>query len=227
MNSIAIIPARGGSKGIYRKNIIKIGNIPLIGFTIMAAKKSKYLNEIIVSTDDKEIMEISKKYGADTPFLRPNNISCDETSMIEVLKHALIFLKQSIPKIDAVVLLQPTSPLRNEKHIDEAIDLFFRSKASSVVSVVEVPHQYNPHSVLYLNNKGELVCNSKKNFTRRQDKPKFYARNGPAILVIDPNTIINNDLYGSKSIPYFMNMDDSLDIDTISDLEIFKRRIEK
>ncbi len=227
MNSIAIIPARGGSKGIYRKNVVKIGNTPLIGFTIMAAKKSKYLNKIIVSTDDKEIMEISKEYGAETPFLRPDSISCDETRMIEVLKHSLIFLKESNPKIDAIVLLQPTSPLRNEKHIDEAIDLFFRSKASSVVSVVEVPHQYNPHSILLLNNKGELVCNSKKNFTRRQDKPKFYARNGPAILVIDPNTIINNDLYGSKSIPYFMNMDDSLDIDTISDLESFKRRIEK
>ena len=227
MNSIAIIPARGGSKGIYRKNIVKIGNIPLIGFTIMAAKKSKYLNKIIVSTDDQEIMEISKKYGAETPFLRPDNISSDETRMIEVLKHSLNFLKQSSIKIDAIVLLQPTSPLRNEKHIDESIDLFFRSKASSVVSVVEVPHQYNPHSVLFLNSRGELVSNSKKNFTRRQDKPKFYARNGPAILVIDPDTIMNNDLYGSKSVPYFMNIEDSLDIDNISDLESFKRIIEK
>ena len=227
MNSIAIIPARGGSKGIHRKNIVMIGNIPLIGFTIMAAKKSKYLSKVIVSTDDQEIMEISNKYGAETPFLRPDSISCDKTRMIEVLKHSLIFLKQSNTKIDAIVLLQPTSPLRNEKHIDEAINLFFRSKATSVVSVVEVPHQYNPHSILFLNNKGELVRNSKRDFTRRQDKPKFYARNGPAILVIDPNTLINNDLYGSKSIPYFMNMDDSLDIDTISDLESFKRRIEK
>ena len=227
MTIVGIIPARGGSKGIYRKNLVKIANLHLIGFTILAAKKSKSLNKVIVSTDDEEIMQISKNYGAETPFIRPKNISGDKTRMIEVLKHALLFLNKSNVKTEAIVLLQPTSPFRNENHIEESVDLFFRTKASSVVSVVEVPHQYNPHSVLQINKDGVLENNSQKNFTRRQDKPKFYARNGPAILIIDPKVVMADDLYGAKSIPYFMSMEDSLDIDTFSDLEEAKRRLEK
>ena len=224
MSIVGIIPARGGSKGIHRKNLTKISNVPLIGITIMAANKSKYLDRIIVSTDDSEISKVAESYGAEVPFERPKNISTDTSKMIDVLKHALLFLVKSKEKVNAIVLLQPTSPLRNEIHIDEAIELFIKSKANSVVSVIEVPHQFNPHSILSINEKGELKQNSERFFSRRQDKPKYYARNGPAILIIDSETIMNDDLYGKKSIPYFMSVEESLDIDTLTDLEEANKR---
>jgi len=129
------------------------------------------------------------------------------------------YLVDKNESIEAIVLLQPTSPLRTEKHIDEAISQFLSSKASSVVSVVEVPHQFNPYSVLSLNKNGELKPIKDKVFKRRQDKPKFYARNGPAILVVRPSVILNNELYGLTSFPYFMTKEDSLDIDKKEDLE--------
>ena len=227
MSIVGIIPARGGSKGIYKKNLAKISNIPLIGITIMAANKSKYLDRVIVSTDDSEIIKVAKSYGAEVPFERPKNISTDKSKMIDVLKHALLFLVQAKEKVDAIVLLQPTSPLRNEIHIDEAIELFIKSKANSVVSVIQVPHQFNPHSILSINEMGELKQNSEKLFARRQDKPVYYARNGPAILIIDSETILKDDLYGNKSIPYFMSEEESLDIDNLADLEEAKRRFGK
>ena len=226
MSIVGIIPARGGSKGIPRKNLVKINNTPLIGLTILAAKKAKSIDKIIVSSDDEEIMQVSRSYGAETPFIRPKNISCDNTSMIEVLKHALFFLNHSKIKIDTIVLLQPTSPFRKAIHIEESLEIFFSMKASSVVSVVEVPHQYNPHSVLYINKYGGLEKNSNINFTRRQDKPKFYARNGPAILITNPNLIMRNELYGDNSYPYLMKIEDSLDIDTLPDLEQARRIME-
>ena len=227
MTVVGIIPARGGSKGIHRKNLVKIGSTPLIGLTILAAKKARSIDKIIVSSDDEEIMQVARYYGAETPFIRPKNISLDSTKMIEVLKHALLFLNNSKTKTNAIVLLQPTSPLRNEIHIEESLELFFRMKASSIVSVVEVPHQYNPHSILYLNKSGRLERNSKINFTRRQEKPKFYARNGPSILITDPKVIMDDELYGDNSYPYIMSKEDSLDIDTLSDLEEAKRILEK
>ncbi len=188
MTIIAIIPARGGSKGIPRKNLSLISNIPLIGFSIKAAKKAKLVDRVLVSSDDDEIINISRDLGAEIPFKRPSNISSDTTPMIDVLKHALIFLENS-----------------------------------GVVSVVEVPHQFNPYSILSINEKGCLRSFQKKNYSRRQDKPKFYARNGPSILVSTPSLIINNELYGDKSVPYIMKEEESLDIDTIFDLEEARR----
>lgn len=225
MNIIGIIPARGGSKGIPRKNIVSISNTPLIGFTITAAKKSKLLSKVIVSSDDKEIISISKKFGADVPFIRPQNLSNDNTPMISVIRHSLDFLKQSFKSIEALVLLQPTSPLRNEKHIDEAIQLFLETKASSVVSVTQVPHQYIPDCLLSINNNGFLDPVSSKKYLNRQAKPKYYARNGPAILVVNPEVIIKNELYGDNSIPYIMNIDESIDVDNFSDLEKVRKMI--
>ncbi len=217
--TIAIIPARGGSKGIIRKNLSLICNQPLIGYSIKAAIKSKLIDRVIVSSDDEEIIQVAKSFGAEVPFKRPDEISSDQTAMIDVLKHMVSYLVDNNESIEAIVLLQPTSPLRTEKHIDEAISQFRSSKASSVVSVIEVPHQFNPYSVLSLNQNGELRPIKDKTFTRRQDKPKFYARNGPAILVVSPSLILDNELYGQTSLPYFMTIEDSLDIDKKEDLE--------
>ena len=206
---------------------MKISNLPLIAYSIIEAKKSKLINRVIVSSDDDEILNIAREYGAETPFKRPSNISKDDSPMIDVLKHALEHLYEKEENIDAILLLQPTSPFRNYKHIDDSIRLFRDSGATSVVSVVEVPHQYNPHSLMTLNKKGVLRSISQNVYSRRQEKPKYYARNGPAILIMDPSIIKKNELFGEKSIPYLMKIEDSLDIDTVEDLNEAKRRLEK
>ena len=179
MTIFAVIPARGGSKGIFKKNLALISQTPLIAYSIDAAKNSKLVDRVLVSSDDDEIIKVANKYGAETPFKRPKEISEDNSKMIDVLRHVVNYLHYSQETIEAIVLLQPTSPLRTGQNIDEAINKFRFSKASSVVSVTEVPHQYNPYSLLSLNQNGELNSISDKTFSRRQDKPKFYARNGP------------------------------------------------
>ena len=118
MNIIGLIPARGGSKGIPKKNLLKIKNTPLIGLTIQMAKKTKLINRIIVSTDDHEILKTAQKYGAETPFIRPKDLSTDNAKMIDVLKHAYLFMNEAGEKIDAILLLQPTSPFRKITHLN-------------------------------------------------------------------------------------------------------------
>lgn len=218
---VALIPARGGSKAIPRKNLVMCGGKPLIAHTIDAALNASSLSRIIVSTDDSEIARVSLDRGIDVPFTRPAELAQDDTPIIAVLVHLLDWLLRYDKEPDAIVLLQPTSPLRRADHIDEAVGIFFRTNASSVVSVVEVPHQYNPVSVLSLEN-DRLVPYLKtvRLITRRQDKPRVYARNGPAIVVCRPDTIRKHDLYGDYCVPYFMDRKDSLDVDDWFDLMI-------
>ena len=225
MNFIAIIPARGGSKGIPNKNLIEVNSKPLISFTIEESLKSRYLKRIIVSTDDKNINNLALSSGIEVPFRRPKNISLDSTPMIDVLKHAVKWINAKNISYKALVLLQPTSPLRKANHIDEAIELFLSKRnVSSVVSVVKIPHQFSPISALKLNG-GILQSyeNNKITYNLRQNKPTFYARNGPAILIISKKTIENNELYGKKSLPYIMPKSNSLDIDDYEDLNEFKK----
>lgn len=223
-NVVALIPARGGSKGIPRKNLALCGGKPLIAYTIAAALGSSSLSRVIVSTDDNEIALVSRNLGAEVPFMRPPELSQDDTPMIAVLSHLLEWLAEHDSEPDAIVLLQPTSPLRRSHQIDEAVELLFRTQASSVVSVVEVPHQFNPVSVMTLEN-GRLVpyLDARQFVSRRQDKPRVYARNGPAILVSRPDTIRKQDLYGEYCVPYFMSRRDSLDVDEPFDLELADR----
>jgi CMP-N-acetylneuraminic acid synthetase len=220
-NVVALIPARAGSKGIPRKNLALCGGKPLIAYTIDAALHATTLSRIIVSTDDDEIALVSRNLGAEVPFMRPRELSLDDTPMIAVLSHLLEWLVGRGSEPDAIVLLQPTSPLRRSQHIDEAVELFFRTQASSVVSVVEVPHQFNPVAVMTFEN-GRLApyLGTVRFITRRQDKPRVYARNGPAVLVCRPDIIRKQDLYGEYCVPYFMSRKDSLDVDEPFDLEL-------
>lgn len=219
MTTIAIIPARGGSKGIPRKNLMSLAGRPLIAYAIEAALTAQSVDKVIVSTDDKEIAEVSKKLGAEVPFLRPTELSDDNAPMLGVLCHALQWCEQT-DAVDALVLLQPTSPLRTHTHIDEAVALFFKHTPSSVVSVMNVPHQYNPFSVMTLeNNQLRPFMADGSSFVRRQDKPRVYARNGPAVLVCDPKTLKSGKLYGAHCVPYLMDEHASLDIDTPSDID--------
>jgi CMP-N-acetylneuraminic acid synthetase len=147
--------------------------------------------------------------------------------MLGVLRHALEWLESEGVAVEALVLLQPTSPLRTSRHVEEAVALFRSTPASSVVSVVEVPHQFNPISVMKLSGQGTLTpfLEDQAVVTRRQDKPKAYARNGPAVLVCHPDTLRSGELYGSSCQPYLMSEEDSLDIDTPQDLILVEQAL--
>ncbi len=220
---LAIIPARGGSKAIPLKNLAMLGGKPLLQYTIDAAKQSKLITRIILSSDHKEIIRYAHQQGIEVPFVRPAELARDTTPMIEVVEHAVKYLvnKESY-RPDYIVLLQPTSPLRTAQHIDEALMLLLDSEADSVVSVVDVPHQFNPYSVM-LQQGNFLVPFLEFDETRnlRQLKPRFYARNGPAVCALTYECLIQKkSLYGEKILPYVMDRAESIDIDDSWDLSI-------
>jgi len=208
---LAIIPARGGSKTIPRKNIKLLNGKPLIYYTIKESIKSKYLGRIIVSTEDKEISEISKKYGAEV-IERPEELAKDETPTIDVIFHVLQVIKAENFEPEAVVLLQPTSPLRNAQDIDNAIELFLKNDCESVVSVCEVEHSLY-WSFEIENRYLKPIFGGKYLNMRRQDLPKVYTPNG-AIYVSTPEILRKyKSFYCSKTIPYIMPPERSVDID--------------
>ena len=222
MEILGFIPARGGSKSIPHKNIVPLGGQPLIVYTFRAAKASRRLTRVLLSTDDPAIAKLGKKFGIEIPFMRPAHLAKDKTPMKDVIKHALKVLKEKENyKPDLIVLLQPTSPLREAKHIDAAVDLLLKTGADSVVSVTEVPHQFNPVSLMKLKN-GKLISFAKGPLIlRRQDKPKLYARNGPAVFVAKREVFARKDsLFGGHCRPFFMNPESSIDVDEALDLKL-------
>ena len=230
MNTLAIIPARGGSKGIPNKNIYPLIDKPLIAWTIEEIKKSKMITRSILSSDSINIINIAKKYGLEAPFIRPDDISSDTTPMLSVLIHAVKYMAANFEfKPDYIILLQPTSPLRTAEHIDEALDILLNSDADSIVSVVKVPHNYNPYSVMELKNnylRSFLEYDESDNL--RQQKPVFYARNGAAIYAFTYECLMEkNSIYGDKILPYEMDREDSIDIDEIIDLELCEYFLKK
>lgn len=219
---LGIIPARGGSKGIPKKNIALLAGRLLIEYTFDAAKGSKLIDRLILTTDDEEIAEVGRKNGIEIPFIRPKELAADDTPTLPVIKHAVNFMENEFKYMpDMIVILQPTAPLRKARHIDEALNLLINSDADSIVSVVEVPHQYNPYFIMEITD-GKLSFYRKEglNFTRRQDLPKVYARNG-AIYALRKRTFSQNkSLYGNFCLPYIMKFEESINIDSIYDLKI-------
>ena len=217
---LAIIPARGGSKGVPRKNIKDLCGKPLIQYTIEAAKKSKYIDRIIVSSDDSEILNTVKNVGIDVPFIRPNEISKDDTPSMDVIMHCLEWLRRNenyIPKY--ICLLQCTSPFRDEKHIDEAIEKMISENGSSIVSVCE--SEVSPYCMKKIEN-GKLIdfINNNEAYSRRQELPKVYQLNG-AIYISEINNLLENKKwYTDNTLGYVMDSASSLDIDTSMDFKI-------
>lgn len=222
MEILGIIPARGGSKSIPNKNIAEVAGKPLLAYTCEAALGSSRLTRVILDTDSKEIAEVGKKFGVDVPFMRSDELAQDDTLMIDVLLAAIKILKEKENySPDVIVLLQPTSPLRTSKNIDDAVDLFMRTGADSVVSVVKVPHRFNPGSIMALED-GHLVNFQKtQDSLRRQDKPDFFGRNGPAVLAVKTDWLLKkHSFYGGDTRLFIMSEEDSIDIDTPFDLKI-------
>lgn len=199
MYILGIIPARGGSKSIPKKNIRQLAGKPLIAYSIETAKKCKMLNRTIVSTDDPEIAEVSKKYGGDVPFIRPKDLSMDDTPMVPVLKHAVSFIeKDADVNVDIVVLLDPTSPFRRVEDIENCIKKLEHSDTDSAVTVCEVEH--NPYFVM-MEMKGEKLVpliSSDKVITRRQDAPKVYRLNA-AVYAIKRDILMNENKIITKN----------------------------
>lgn len=219
MTSVAIIPARGGSKGIKRKNLALINGKPLIAYTCEAALQSKKINRIIVSTDDLEVADFVKNMGIEIPFIRPSELANDFTPMIDVLMHALSWFDSQNYDIDDIILLQPTSPLRTSDQIDTALTIFSQKNPDTLVSIMKVPHQFNPLSVLKEESDGRMVPYlNQPVITRRQDKPVVFARNGPAILITKASLIKKGILYGDHTIGYLMDYKTSIDVDDYQDL---------
>jgi|LakMenEpi03Aug12_release.lakeMendotaPanAssembly.Ray.scaffolds.fasta_scaffold381386_2 CMP-N,N'-diacetyllegionaminic acid synthase len=224
MEVLAIIPARGGSKGIPLKNIKLLNGIPLIEYTTSSAIKSKFINRIVVSTEEKKIAELAINLGVEVPFLRPNFLAKDDTPSLPVFINTLEELyKIDGYKPDIIIILQPTSPLRSTKHIDEALELYLTSNCDSLVSICDVPHNMNPFSVMKCN-----LDNSLENFldfdesnNLRQKKPKFFARNGAAIYICNYNCLMKKkSIYGECIIGYKMDRISSIDIDDEFDWDI-------
>ncbi|MEQ6123450.1 acylneuraminate cytidylyltransferase family protein [Pseudotenacibaculum sp. MALMAid0570] len=219
MKVLGVIPARGGSKGVPRKNIKDLKGKPLIGYTIDAALNS-ILDRVIVSTDDKEISEIANKLGVETPFTRPKDLASDTASSIDVAVHAL----NEMEKIDGVMydafmLLQPTTPYRASKDINLAIEKLQRSDADSVISVVDVEASH-PARMKYMR-KGKLVdppfCEAYENQNRQELEP-MYIRNG-AIYLTRRETLLKKSYKGENCEGLIMPPERSVNIDTLSDFE--------
>ena len=217
---LAVIPARGGSKGIAQKNLRQVAGRPLLAYTADAARTSRRITRAIVSTDDSAIAATARELGLDVPFMRPDDLSDDVTPMLPVLQHAEREMSARGFVADAILLLQPTSPLRRADHVDAAIDLLESSGADTVVSVVEVPHQFNPVSVMRIEQDRLVPFIDGPLVLRRQDKPRVFARNGPAVLAVRTSVLQSGALYGHDVRPLLMTAEDSLDVDTVGDLEL-------
>lgn len=216
---LGLVPARGGSKGIPGKNVADVAGRPLLAYTAAAALRSTALDRVVLSTDDEEIARVGLEVGLEVPFLRPPALAADDTPMIDVVVHALDELGED--EIEAIVLLQPTSPLRSALDIGSAVALLRTSGAESVVSVTPVPHRFVPSSVLVAGPGGVVVpFAGGSGGSRRQDKEQLLARNGPAVLVVRPSAVRRGVLYGEPTVGYLMPPERSLDVDDEFDLTL-------
>ncbi|PKD21119.1 acylneuraminate cytidylyltransferase [Salegentibacter salinarum] len=199
MKILGLIPARGGSKGIPGKNIKMLGSKPLLQYTFEAAESSELLNKVILSSDDEDIIHIAKQLELEVPFKRPDHLAEDSTSSLEVVKHAVNYYLERGIQFDAVCLLQVTTPCRKPGLIDECILKFQDNNFDSLVSVREVPEDFNPHWIFEENNGSlKIATGEEKIISRRQDLPKAYHRDG-AIYLTKTEVLLNeNSLFGKK-----------------------------
>ncbi|MFA5856739.1 MAG: acylneuraminate cytidylyltransferase family protein [Candidatus Pacearchaeota archaeon] len=228
MKILALIPARGGSKGIPKKNIIDLGGYPLIAYTIAAAKLSKNINRIIVSTDSEEIANISKKYGAEVPFLRPSEISQDNSTDIEFINHALDFLEKNEGYVpDLIIHLRPITPLRNPEDIDRAIEELLKDKEATALRSAHIFNQ--PGYKLTKIKDGYWEFFGKEDFPEgfeyynlpRQQLPKTYFQNGYVDIIIPKTIKTLGSLHGKKIKSFITEV--TADIDDYNDLRFAEK----
>ena len=214
---LAIIPARGGSKRLPRKNVLDLAGKPLITWTLEAARNSKYIDKIIVSSDDTEILQIADDLRLDT-VKRPEELASDSATTVSVIEHVL---QQNLGKFDFIVLLQPTSPLRNADHIDEAIELIAQKNADAIISVCETEHSPLWTNTLPEDGSMNFFLSGEVKNIRSQDLPQYFRLNG-AIYIISVDVLNKSHtlLVDENSFAYKMTISDSVDVDTQLDFNI-------
>lgn len=215
---LAIIPARGGSKGIPNKNIISLCGKPLIAYSILAAKASRYIDDIIVSTDSEQIADIAAEYGASVPFLRPAALASDTSKTIDCMVYTIDELEKQGQHYDCVVLLQPTQPIRKEDSIDQAIAMILDSTEDSLVSVTTVSE--HPILMRTITKEGTLKSLLPMSSTvRRQDFPDIYRVNGSIYINRINDSFNSSTSLNDNLLPFFMEEKYSIDIDSYEDLK--------
>src|SRR5262245_50975682 len=222
MRVLGLIPARGGSKGVPRKNLKLLCGQPLLFYTARAALASHKLSRVILSTEDPEIAAVGRECGLEVPFLRPAELARDSTPTLPVAQHAMRWMEDSGDRFDALCLLQPTNPLRRTQDIDACIELLENTNSDAVATVLQVPHEYNPHWVYFRAEDGSLRLSTGEAIpiARRQELPPAYHREG-SVYVVKRNVLLeDNSFYGAKFIGYEIQRERSVNIDSLTDWEL-------
>jgi len=221
MRVLGLVVARGGSKGVPRKNIRLLAGKPLLQYTAESALKARRLSRVILSTEDEEIAEVGRSCGLDIPFMRPMELAADSAPGFPVVQHAVGWLEEHGEYYDAVCVLQPTNPLRRADDIDACIDLLERDGADAVVTILPVPAEYNPHWVYFQASDGRLSLSTgaETPVPRRQELPPAFHREG-SVYVTRRNTVMqDHSLYGRRLVGHLVDPARSINIDSMSDWE--------
>jgi CMP-N-acetylneuraminic acid synthetase len=222
---LGLILARGGSKGVPRKNIRLLAGRPLLAYTAEAALSASLLTRVIVSTDDEEIADVARRYGLEVPFVRPPALAADDTPSLPVVQHALRWMADQGEHFDAVCQLQPTSPLRAAGEIDRCISVFDARTADCVMTVARVPDEYNPHWVYFQRPDGTLHLSTGDDspIPRRQLLPAAYHRDGSVYVTRRDVIMERNSLYGSRVFGIPVDASTRVNVDTAEDFELAER----
>lgn len=229
MRVLGLITARGGSKGVPRKNVRLLNGKPLLEYTTASASEARSLCRVVLSTDEEEIAEVGRAYGADVPFLRPRELALDTTPTLPVVEHALITLREQGDEFDAVCLLQPTNPLRRASDIDACVEILRGSDADSVISVLPVPYEYNPKWVYWRQDGGDLRISTgdSEPISRRQDLPPAFHRDGSVYVTRSETILTGKSLYGERVHGYEIDPRFSVNIDTEEDWKHAEERLRR
>jgi CMP-N-acetylneuraminic acid synthetase len=221
MRTLGVIPARAGSKGVPGKNVRPLAGKPLLRYTAEAALRAKSLSRVILSTDSEEIAALGAACGLEVPFLRPPELAQDSSPTLPVLQHAVRTIEMTGDLYDAVCLLQPTTPFRTPDLIDRCVTMLAEADADAVMTVLQVPHQFNPHWVYFQQPDGSLRLSTGEGqpISRRQSLPPAFHREGSVYVVRKTVLMSSHSLYGSRTLGCPVSPQTSINIDSAEDWE--------
>lgn len=219
MRVLGLIPARGGSRGVPRKNVRELCGRPLLAYTAEAALAARTLARVVLSTEDDEVAAVGRACGVEVPFRRPAALARDDTAMLPVVQHALAELEAAGDRFDAVCLLQPTNPLRQAADVDACVTLLATGAADAVVTVLPVPAEHNPHWVYFASEAGllRLSTGEPTPIPRRQALPPAYHREGSVYVTRRDVVMHEHSLYGARLLGHLLDPARSVNIDTPDD----------
>ncbi len=225
MRVLGLIPARGGSKGLRRKNIKLLCGKPLLYYTAKASLASRKLARVILSTEDEEIAQVGRECGLEVPFVRPLDLAQDDTPTLPVAQHAVRWMEENNEHFDALCLLQPTNPMRRVEDIDACIELLEQIDVDAAATVLPVPAEYNPHWVYFRDESGflRLSTGEAAPIPRRQELPPAYHREGSVYVVRRDVLMVDGSFYGACFAGYEIPSERSVNIDGLEDWEQAER----